>query len=108
MEKLSQDKVKAIGIKGGLGLTKAILEKILHQTKTKPAVIEVLTTAETPASELIDFCRDQYVHVLSRVENEVWLEAQPGAEELEDLCKTHKADLRVILISWERKCSIHS
>jgi len=100
MEQLPQDRVKGIGIKGGHALSKADLEELLHQTNTKPAVVEVLTTAESPAEEVIDFCRNNVIHVLSRVHTEVWIEAQPGAEELIELRKKHKADTRIILISW--------
>jgi len=100
MEQLSQDKVKAIGIKGGFNLSKTHLQQLLSQTDKKPAVVEVLTTVESPAEEVIDFCREQNIHVLSRVHTEVWIEAQPGAEELKDLCKKHKTDARTILISW--------
>lgn len=106
MEQLSNNKVKAIGINAGLDLSKINLEKVIRQANTKPAVVEVLTTAENPAAELIDFCRNQRIHVLSRVHTEVWMETQPGAEELKELCRKHKADLRIILISWDRKCSI--
>jgi len=104
MEQLG-DRVRAIGL--SRETTIDAMQTLLSEVTIKPAVVQTVATLENPKEEFVKFCREQNIHILSKLYSEDHIRQIHVPQEVEDIVRVHDTSLRSLVYHWHSESNEH-